>query len=74
MTTIAEIVELARAARPIDEEDWGSPRQIEAENVFLAAIEARLPIRKLGNLYDYSLKATTDQWIDEALRLLGAPK
>jgi len=71
MTTNAEIVELARAARPIDDADWGSERQIEAENVFMAAVEARLPIRKLSALHDYALKATTEEWIDEALRLMG---
>jgi hypothetical protein len=71
MTTTADILDLARSARPIDDADWGSPRQIEAENLFMAAVEARLPIRKLSALHDYSLKATTEEWIDEALRLMG---
>lgn len=62
--------ELAAAARPIDDADWGSDRQINAQNAFFDAIEARYP-----NLFDndfgsFAIKATTKELIDEALKLV----
>jgi hypothetical protein len=61
---------MAAAARPIDDDDWGSDRQIEAENAFFGAC----PHDADGNVFsedfeNYCLKATTDEMIDEALRL-----
>jgi hypothetical protein len=29
---------LAQAARPVDDDDWGSDRQVEAENLFFDAV------------------------------------
>jgi hypothetical protein len=56
---------LALAARPISEADWGSPSQIAAENAFYDAAG------DLGEEFDaYALKATCEEALDEALRLL----
>ena len=58
---------LARAARPIDDDDWGTDRQIEAENAFFEAAG------DLGPDFEaFSNKATSNEMIDEALRILRA--
>ncbi len=62
---------LASAARPIDDDDWGSDRQIEAENAFFQKIETILSEAAWEELTDYCLKATSDEAIDEALRQVG---
>lgn len=74
MTTA--MLDLAEAARPIDESDYGSDRQVEAENKFFD--ECR---RIDAVTFDYEspfghfcLKATTCEAIDEAKRILFAMK
>jgi hypothetical protein len=80
--TIATINTLARAARPINDDDWGTERQINAENAFFAYAKERMFAGRAGktlapqkqkwaDFEAYCLKATTDEMIDEALRLLG---
>ena len=70
----AEMIErfeaLAQAARPVDDNDWGSTRQIGAENKFFKSVEALLPDDQFAALTRYCLKATSDEAIDEALRLV----
>ena len=57
---------LAQAARPTSDDDWGSERQIDAENAFFAAAG------DLGADFEqFALKATSDEAIDEALRILA---
>jgi len=66
--------QLAADARPIDETDWGSERQIDAENLFFDECRRHRPTTfdDAGDFADWCLKATTDERIDEAMRLLAA--
>jgi hypothetical protein len=58
MTGLAEIEALAGAARPIDDDDWGTERQINAENTFFDAVAGLLP----PDFEDTNLKATPPAW------------
>lgn len=69
--TPATLDDLATAARPLDDEDWGSDTQIEAENDFFEAVSKVLDPAAMCGLEDYCHKATTNEMIDEALRLTG---
>jgi hypothetical protein len=64
---------LANAARPIsvgDDNDWGSERQTTAQNDFFTVVEELMHPMAWEEFSDWCLKATTDEMIDEALRLL----
>jgi len=61
---------LGQAALPVTEDDWGSCRQIDAENDFLAAVQRVLPEDSWDDLYVYGLKATTEERIAYALQLV----
>jgi hypothetical protein len=63
--------ELAARARPINDDDWGSKRQIDAQNLFFQEVEKVLPADKFADLDNYCLKATTDEMIDRALEMLS---
>lgn len=65
--TLAELDTLAQEARPKNDADFGSERQIEAENAFYDAFQT-----VVGDSPDfdaYCLDATLDERIDEALRI-----
>jgi hypothetical protein len=70
MTSITpQLLRLAAAARPVNDGDWGSERQIAAQNAFFDAVGP------LGDGFDaFCLKATVDEMIDEALRVVGGPQ
>lgn len=68
--SLATIEALAQAARPINDDDWGSERQVGAEDKFLELTEEWLTAKQLGDWADYALKATTDEWIDYGLMLV----
>jgi hypothetical protein len=81
-TSISMINTPAQAARPIDDTDWGTERQINAENAFFDMVKTRMTagrageaLREMKRKWDqfeaYCAKATTDESINEALRLLG---
>lgn len=59
------ILDLAADARCINDDDWGSEMQIEAENLFFATASAQLPGSALEDLE--TAKATTNEMIDIAL-------
>jgi hypothetical protein len=65
--------QLAAAARPTNHEDWGSPRQIGAQNSFFDALDiavsGRLTLAETEAFDTFCHKATTDEMIDEGLRL-----
>lgn len=61
---------LVKDARPTSEADWGSDRQVDAENRLWDALEAELPRKVWNELEDYCLKATTDEQLDEAARII----
>lgn len=61
---LAHFEQLAQAARPTSDDDWGSERQIGAENV-LWTVAGVIGVE----LEDFETsKMTTDEMIDEALR------
>lgn len=62
--------ELAREARPHDHSDWGSERQIAAQNLFFNEVTKVLSFARSAALDDYCMKANVDEMIDEALRLV----
>jgi len=51
------------------EGDWGSERQIDAQNAFGDAVEAIVPADVFAEFEAYCLKATSDERIDEGLRI-----
>lgn len=70
MTTTISM--LAQDARPLDEDDWGSESQIDAQNLFFeqCALVAPDELSENSDFFDDNLKATTDELIDEAMRIL----
>ena len=68
------IDDLASQALPTGEDDCGSERQIDAENRFFDECRRRRPaiFGDRGDFADWCLKATTNERIDEAMRLLAA--
>lgn len=68
------LAELAAEARAVNEDDWGTERQIDAENRFFDECRRLRPstFGDSGDFADWCLKATTDERIDEAMRLIAA--
>lgn len=71
---MAILEELAREARPIHDEDYGSDRQIAAENRFYEELAHRYPVTFSedgdGEYAHWALKATTEERIDYAMQLV----
>lgn len=65
------VEQLARAARPLNDDDYGSEEQVEHENDFFAVVRELLTEEQEEALETFSLKATTEERIDEALRLVA---
>lgn len=65
--------ELAAAARPINDDDWGSERHINAHNDFFDALDlsmsGRLSVEETEKFDSFCAKATSDEMITEGLRL-----
>ena len=68
---MSDLQTLAKVARCVSDDDWGTPRQIRAENAFFDFVKEQLDDEVWERLEGYCLKATTDEMIDEALRLVG---
>jgi hypothetical protein len=72
---VTYLEQLAAAARPIDDDDYGSVRQTNAENDFFATLDqhlaGRLTPAETDNFDAFCLKATAVERIDEGLRLAG---
>lgn len=58
-------------------DDYGSDRQIAAQNLFFNELEKVLPAKEFEDLERWCLKATTEEMLDEGLRYarehLGIP-
>ena len=69
---LADLEILAERARPLNDDDWGSERQIDAENAFFAACEEAYPhlFHEDSEFSQWALKATTEEMIDHALTLI----
>lgn len=68
------IDDLARDALPLNDDDWSSSRQIDAENRFFDECRRLRPdtFSDEGDFSVWALKATSEERIEEALRLLRA--
>lgn len=63
----SEFEAMAKPAYPIDDDDYGSDRQVDAENAFIEYVESRLPQIYTKEFEVWSLKATTEERLDETL-------
>lgn len=61
--------DLASQARCIDEEDWGTERQIKAQNAFFDAVEKIVSKETFAELEGYCMKANVDEMVNEGLRV-----
>lgn len=69
MTTLDDLLKLADDAKPTSESDWGSERQVEAENRLFDAIRDAATPEVFERLEAYCLKATTEEMIDAGVRV-----
>lgn len=65
------LVAMAGAARALGDDDWGSARQVAAQNAFFLEVERLMHPVAWDEFEMWALKATVDEKVDEALRLLG---
>ena len=73
---MADIIKLAETAVPINDEEWGSERQTDAENAFWDEAcrvggKKGVDLTPESDFGNWCLKANTEDMINEALRLLN---
>lgn len=68
--SLSEIENLITQARPVSDEDWGSERQINLENKVWAHLDTILSEKQRDAFSNYCSKATTDEALDAALRVV----
>lgn len=70
---VIDLVALANAARPIPngrgDDDWGSERQIDAQNTFTDALFVILSAEQWDRFETYAHKANVDEMVDFGLEL-----
>ena len=83
LDTVAELYEgddfylalahaLGYAAKPFTDDDWGTERQVEAENAFgCFLVDEILPVKDAQKWEEYALKATTEEMVDYGIELVG---
>lgn len=69
---IRDLRMLAAKARCEDNDEWGSERQVEAQNNFGSAVEKILPAEEWEKYEDWCARATTDEMIDFGQQLAVA--
>jgi hypothetical protein len=63
---------LGQVAKPIDEDEWGSDRQIDAQNKFgCFIVDDILPQHLAQKFEDYGLKATTEELVSYGIELVA---
>lgn len=65
---------MAADAKPTSDDDWGSERQIDAENAFMNRLEFLMPADEWETFGQWCLKATSEEMIDAGLALLEEQK
>lgn len=71
MKLTTDIETLIAQARPIDDSDYGSERQIEAENAVYLYVESVLSAKQFAAFEHYANKATVDERLDAALYVVN---
>ena len=71
--TIEELRTLSKAALPLNDDEWGSERQIDAENAVTAALQQYIKPEEWDNFEDYALKATTEEMVEYGMSLAENP-
>lgn len=66
---LAAFEAMAKDARALGDDDWGSERQQDAENAFFFATTPWLG-GEGGDFFNWCLKATSEEMLDEALKRL----
>jgi hypothetical protein len=66
--TYVEIEKLAATAKPLNDDEWGSDRQIEAQNAFFDAVQEMVSPEVFEGLEGYCLKATVEEMIEAGLQ------
>jgi hypothetical protein len=66
-----ELKEMARYALPINDNEWGADRQIAASNRFFETVRVLLSDPDWEKLERWGMKATTEEHVAEAMRLVG---
>lgn len=64
---IKKIEALGKVAKPINDDDWGSDRQIDAENKFFEAVQKVVSKKVFEGLEGYCLKATSYEMVDAGI-------
>lgn len=65
-----EAMLLAQDALPINDDEWGSERQIDAQNDFFEAVEKAISTDRFAELENYCHKANVSEMIAEGLKTL----
>lgn len=72
--TLERLEELAALARPIDEADYATERQVKAENAFLDACREVDPeefdTESDSEFAEFTVGATVDEMVDKAMEIL----
>lgn len=69
--TFHQFEALAAPAYPLNDDDWGSNRQLDAENAFFETVERELPGIFSVEFTHWLLKATTEEMLDETLNRIA---
>jgi hypothetical protein len=67
MTNQETALHLAKLAMPINDDDWGTDRQINAENELYAFVEKHWPNMMDAGFETWCLKASSDEIIYELM-------
>ena len=67
MKTLEQIEAMAKDAIPTTSDDWGSERQIKAENDFFDAVKEHLTDDEYADFQASCLKATAEEAVDSGL-------
>jgi len=65
---LQKLLKLEKTSR---EEEWGSEKQIEAQNSFFEMIEELTTTEEMERISEYALKATTEEMQDFALEVIN---
>ena len=63
--------ELMKQDKISREEEWGSEKQIDAQNRFFEIIESMVTKKQMEDIEEYAMKATTEEMQDYALKVIN---